>query len=186
MHIPTLPRKGYILRPWDKNDAGSLVIHANNLNISRNLKDGFPNPYTLTDAEKWLDMVGSKQEDIILAIEIQGEAAGGIGLHGMRDVYRYNAEIGYWLSEQYWGRGIISDAIGAMVEYAFKQTRWPRIFATVFERNLPSMKALEKNGFTKEAIHKKTVMKEGKMLDEHHYTILKEQWKHQADPNSEN
>jgi len=176
MHLPTIHREKYLLRPWDPADAGSLVIHANNPKIARNLRDGFPHPYTPRDAEQWLKMVTENKTDMILAIEVKGQAAGGIGLHSMKDVYRYNAELGYWLSEKYWGMGIISDAIGVMVNYAFNHTRWLRVFATIYEYNTPSMRVLEKNGFTREAIHRKTVMKEGKLLDEHLYALLKENW----------
>jgi RimJ/RimL family protein N-acetyltransferase len=122
-------------------------------------------------------MVGDNREDVILAIEINGEASGGIGLHGLKDVYRYNGEIGYWLTERHWGKGIMSEVVGAMVEYAFTRTSWLRLFACIFENNPPSMKVLEKNGFRLEAIHRKAVMKEGKMLDEHLYALLKDQWK---------
>ena len=94
MQLPTIPRDKYLLRPWDPNDARSLVKHANNQNVSRNLRDAFPYPYTLKDARRWLEMAGENKEDIILAIEVNEEAAGGIGLHGLKDVYRYNCEIG--------------------------------------------------------------------------------------------
>lgn len=176
MHLPTFHREKYLLRPWDPDDAESLVVHANNPKIARNLRDGFPYPYTMKDAEQWLKMVRENRLDMILAIEVKGEAAGGIGLHSLKDVYRYNAELGYWLSETFWGMGIISDAIGVVVTYAFTHTRWLRVFASIYEYNAPSMRVLEKNGFTREAIHKKAVMKEGRLLDEHLYTLLKEQW----------
>jgi ribosomal-protein-alanine N-acetyltransferase len=176
MHLPTIAREKYILRPWHPGDAGSLVRHANNPRVAGNLRDAFPNPYTLPDARRWLGMVGDNREDIILAIEVNGEAAGGIGLHGLKDVYRYNCEIGYWLSEAHWGMGIMSDAVGVMVEYAFTQTRWLRLFASIYESNLPSMRVLEKNGFVREAVHRKAVVKGGELLDEHLYALLREQW----------
>jgi len=155
----------------------ALIKHANNPKIATMLRDGFPFPYTLPEARKWLKMVGNNKDDIILAIEVEGEAAGGIGLHGLKDVYRYNGEIGYWLSEHHWGKGIMSYAVGLMVEYAFVQTHWLRLFACIYEHNLSSMRVLEKNGFKLEAIHRKAVMKEGKLLDEHLFAILKENWK---------
>ena len=179
MQLPTIQREQYILRPWHPDDAPALVKHANNPRVAGNLRDGFPYPYTLPDARKWLEMVGGNRDDIILAIETEGEAAGGIGLHGLKDVYRYNGEIGYWLSEQYWGKGIMSDAVGAMVDHAFTKTRWLRLFATIYEHNISSMRVLEKNGFTQEAIHKRTVMKGGKLLDEHLFALLKEHWEGQ-------
>ena len=179
MQLPTIQRENYLIRPWHPDDAMSLVKHANNPRIAANLRDGFPYPYSFPDAQKWLRMVGENMDDIILAIEVEGEAAGGIGLHGLKDVYRYNGEIGYWISEIHWGKGIMSDAVGAMVDHSFVQTQWLRLFACIYENNHSSMKVLENNGFRREAIHKKAVMKEGKLLDEHMYAILKEEWKAQ-------
>lgn len=177
MHLPIIVRKTFTLRPWHPDDAPGLVRHANNPRIAANLRDGFPYPYTLQDAKKWLSMVGENREDVILAVEIAGEACGGIGLHGLKDVYRYNGEIGYWLSEKHWGKGIMTEAVAAMVEHAFTKTPWLRLFACIFENNPNSMKVLEKNGFKPEAIHRKAVMKEGVLMDEHLYALLKDQWR---------
>ncbi len=176
MHLPTIEQGSFRLRPWRSSDAGSLVRHANHPEIARNLRDAFPHPYTPEDAESWLTMVGENRRDLILAIEVEGEASGGIGLHPMQDVYRYNAELGYWLSGSHWGKGIMTGAVGAMVAYAFRNTRWMRIFASIFSHNEASMRVLEKNGFRKEAIHRKSVMKRGVLLDEHYYALLREQW----------
>lgn len=176
MELPVIDKDLYRMRPWSEDDAPSIVKHGNNLNVARNLRDGFPYPYTMADARKWLKMVGENNSDLILAIEIDGEAAGGIGIHAGKDVYRYNGEIGYWLSELHWGKGIMSDAVEALVAHAFSETQWLRLFATIFQHNLPSMRVLEKCGFTLEAIHKKTVMKEGRLLDEYLYALRKEQW----------
>ena len=176
MQEPLIHLKQAILRPWQTDDAGALVRHANNPRIASNLRDGFPYPYTLSDAKKWLAMAGDNAEDVILAIEVEGEAAGGIGLHRLKDVYRYNGEIGYWLSENHWGKGIMSEAVGAMVDYAFSRTELLRLFACIFENNPTSMRVLAKNGFALEAVHRKAVMKEGQLMDEHLYSLLKEQW----------
>lgn len=176
MEIPVIERKLFKLRPWQFDDAQSLVKHANNPKVASNLRDGFPYPYTLPAAREWLAMVGENQSDLILAIKIGGEAAGGIGIHAGKDVYRYNGEIGYWLSEIHWGKGIMSDAVGVLVEYAFEHSLWLRIFANIFENNSSSMRVLEKNGFMPEAIHKKSVIKAGELLDEHLFALRKEQW----------
>jgi RimJ/RimL family protein N-acetyltransferase len=164
------------MRPWRTGDAESLVRHANNHKVARNLRDGFPHPYTLQDAKNWLEMLAGNRDDLILAIEVEGEAAGGIGIHHQKDVYRFNGEIGYWLSEKHWGKGIMTDAVGAMVAHAFTRTRWLRLFATIFDSNQASMRVLEKNGFVLEAIHRKALMKEGVLMDEHLYALLKERW----------
>lgn len=176
MELPVYHKELFTLRPWHAGDAEALVRHANNPRVAVNLRDGFPSPYTFPDAKRWLEMVEGNMDDIILAIEVGGEAAGGIGLHGLKDVYRYNCEIGYWLSEIHWGKGIMSGAVGAMVGHAFKRTRWLRLFASIFENNPSSMRVLEKNGFTREAIHRKAVMKGGRLLDEHLFALLKEDW----------
>jgi RimJ/RimL family protein N-acetyltransferase len=176
MQVPVLTRKGYTLRPWQSGDVASLVKHANNHRVARNLRDAFPYPYTLRDAEQWLENIANNRQDLVLAIEVNGEAAGGIGIHHLKDVYRYNGEIGYWLSEMYWGKGIMTDAVAAVVDFAFNHSRWIRIFANIFENNPASMKVLEKNGFGLEAIHKRTVMKEGVVMDEYLYALLKEHW----------
>ena len=176
MQLPVIELKRFKLRPWHPDDAATLVKHANNPRIASNLRDGFPYPYLLSDAKRWFEMVGENRDDVILAIEVNGEAAGGIGLHSLKDVYRYNCEIGYWLSEAHWGRGIMSEAVGAMVDHAFTQGSWLRLFACIFENNPGSMRVLEKNGFKQEAIHRKAVMKEGLLMDEHLFSLLKDQW----------
>jgi RimJ/RimL family protein N-acetyltransferase len=176
MQLPVIRLENSTLRPWHSDDATALVKHANNARIASNLRDGFPNPYLLPDAKRWLALVGENREDVFLAIEVHGEASGGIGLHGLKDVYRYSCEIGYWLSEAHWGRGIMSEAVAAMVNYAFTKCTWLRLFACIFENNPSSMRVLEKNGFKQEAIHRKAVMKEGKLMDEHLYALLKDQW----------
>ena len=176
MQKAQIPLRQALLRPWKPDDAEALVRHANNPRIASNLRDGFPYPYTLPDAKKWLAMAGDNTRDLILAIEVEGEAAGGIGLHILKDVYRCNGEIGYWLSQKHWGKGIMSEAVAAMVEYAFTSTRLLRVYACIFENNPASMRVLAKNGFIPEAIHRKAVMKEGQLMDEHLYSLLKENW----------
>lgn len=142
-----------------------------------NLRDGFPHPYTMDDAREWIEMALDNKRDVILAIEIDREACGGIGLHLMKDVYRFNAEIGYWLSEKHWGKGITTEAVRLLVDYAFRNTSLIRIFAGVFSSNYSSMRVLEKCGFKREAVFKKSVKKEGAFLDEHIYSVLKDDWK---------
>lgn len=176
MQLPVIELERITLRPWHPDDAITLVKHANNPRIASNLRDGFPYPYTLPDANRWLNTVGENREDVILAIEVNGEASGGIGLHGLKDVYRYSCEIGYWLSETHWGKGMMSVAVAAMVNFAFTKGSWLRLYACIFENNPSSMRVLLKSGFKPEAIHKKAVMKEGKLMDEHLYALLKDQW----------
>lgn len=164
------------LRPWQQDDAENLAKHANNEKIAMNLRDGFPYPYTLHDAEKWIVMIMKNEKDLIFAIEIDGEACGGIGLHGGKDVYRYNAEIGYWLSEVHWGKGIMTEAVKLLVDLGFQKYHWLRIYAGIFSTNPASMKVLKKSGFKHEAFIHKSVKKRGVFLDEHVYSLLREDW----------
>ena len=174
MKLEELKGSSFILRPWLPEDAESLVKHASNQKVSRNLRDGFPYPYTLADARSWIEMIQSNRKDVVYAIEVKGEACGGIGLHAMQDVYRFNAELGFWLSEMHWGKSIMTEAVDILVNHAFQKYQWIRIFAGVFSTNKASMRVFEKNGFTHEAIHRKAVKKEGVFLDEYIYTKLKE------------
>lgn len=174
-----LSGNGFILRPWKESDTENLVRHANNEKIAMNLRDGFPHPYTIQDARSWIKMVTENRKDLVYAFEIDGEACGGIGLHGGQDVYRYNAEIGYWLSEKHWGRGFTTEAVRVVVRHGFEHFSWTRIYAGIFSNNPASMKVLAKCGFRREAVFKKSVKKRGAYLDEHVYSILKEDWKQQ-------
>lgn len=171
-----LKGKHFHLRKWTMEDVDSLVHHANNIRIAENLRDGFPHPYTPRDAEKWIQMVINNSEDVIFAIDVEGEACGGIGLHGGKDVYRFNAEIGYWLSQKHWGKGIMTEAVGLLVDYGFTHHKWIRIHAGVFHTNEASMKVLQKCGFKEEARFSRSVKKGDQFLDEHIYSILKDQW----------
>ena len=176
MEVPTLHCRNFILRPWCQEDAEALVRHANNPRIAGNLRDAFPHPYSLTDARSWLKAVSTDPSSVVLALEIDGEAAGGIGLTPMSDVYRLNGEVGYWLSEKHWGKGIMTEAVAALVEHAFTKTGLMRLFAGVFENNPSSMRVLEKNGFVRESVHKRAVIKEGIRMDEHYFALLREDW----------
>lgn len=155
----------YTLRQWQSGDEESLTKNANNYNIWRNLKDIFPHPYTIEDAHGWVKIAQNSPETF--AIVVDNETVGGIGILLKDDIYRKNAEIGYWLGEAYWGKGIISSAISEIVDYSFKNYNIHRIYAGVFEYNLASMRVLEKAGFHQEAILKQSLFKEGKLYDEH-------------------
>ncbi len=160
------------LRPWHTEDADSLAKYANNKKIADKLRDGFPYPYTLNDAHSWLKFaLGSK--DLLLAIEINSEAVGSIGIIYKNDIYRKTAEIGYWLGEPFWGQGIIGLAISNLTKHIFTNTDIIRIYAGIFENNKASAKALVKAGFRYEATHKNAVIKNGIIMDETIYVLLK-------------
>lgn len=156
-----------ILRDWSADDVPGLVRFANNPRIAATLRDGFPSPYTSGDAERFIaQATASGGRNLVLAIEVDGQACGGIGVHPLEDVYRRTAEIGYWLAEQYWGRGIVTNAVQAIVPVAFDRYDLARIQAGIFENNPASMRVLEKCGFVREAVHKGAVTKNGVTMDE--------------------
>lgn len=164
----------FMLRPWLPGDEDSLVLHANNYNIWLNLRDIFPHPYTFTDARTWVQIAGTIPNQLNLAIEVEGKAVGGIGLILKEDVYKQSAEIGYWLGEPFWNRGIITEAVKIVSDYAFSQYAICRLYAGIFEYNKGSMRVLEKAGYTLEAIHRKAITKNNILLDEYVYVLLRE------------
>lgn len=160
------------LRKWQKGDEQSLAENANNYKIWENLKDVFPHPYTLADAHGWVNFVAA--DPCNFAIEVEGKAVGGIGILFKDDIYRKNAEIGYWLGEKYWGQGIISEAVKQITDYAFGNFDIKRLYAGVFEYNIASMKVLEKAGYQKEAVLRQSLIKEGRFYDEHIFSKIRE------------
>jgi RimJ/RimL family protein N-acetyltransferase len=162
------------LRPWRPGDAGSLVRHANNREVSRNLRDSFPFPYTEADAHAWLSGRVGEAPPLNLAIEVDGEAAGGIGVHTQDDVFRRSAEIGYWLGQAHWDRGIMTEAVVAMSDYAFATLDIVRLFAGVFSSNPASARVLEKAGYQLEGRLRAAVTKDGETLDQLLYALVRE------------
>ena len=162
-----------VLRPWHRDDVAALVRHANNRNIWRNVRDRFPYPYTQEAAEMWVNIANNNPYEPALAIEVNGEAVGGIGLIFGQDIDRRSAEIGYWLGEAYWGRGIITEAVQSLTAYAFEQFDLARIWACVFEWNPGSMRVLEKAGFNCEGTLRKAATKDGQTIDVVMYAIVR-------------
>ena len=159
------------IRPWAPGDLDDLVEAANNIEIAKNMTDQFPFPYTPEKGRQFIAFATSETPYRIMAIEVGGKAAGGIGLHPQTDIYSKNAELGYWLAQPHWGKGIISRAIRQMVDYGFKTWDIDRIFARPFGANTGSQKALEKAGFVLEGRFEKTLFKNGEYLDELIYAI---------------
>jgi ribosomal-protein-alanine N-acetyltransferase len=171
--------EGITLRPWSVNDAVKLAAIADNKNIADNLRDGFPNPYSIDDALKWLNIVLSEEFPYrYFAIAVDNSLIGSIGIVSKSDIYRKNVEIGYFLSEEHWGKGIITKAIKAATSYAFKEFDIVRVYAEPFADNYGSRKALEKAGFTLEATLKNNVIKNGIIKDSCIYAVLKEDFKY--------
>jgi ribosomal-protein-alanine N-acetyltransferase len=169
---------GIVLRPWSVKDAVRLASIADNKKIADNLRDGFPFPYSISDARNWLDII--LPENIpprFFAITVNKELAGSIGIVTKSDIYRINFEIGYFLSEEFWGKGIATKAIKAATSYAFKDFDIVRVYAEPFSDNIGSRRALEKAGFTLEATLRKNVIKNGIIKDSCIYSVLREEFK---------
>jgi [ribosomal protein S5]-alanine N-acetyltransferase len=163
-----------ILRRWRFSDKTSLVRHANNQNVSRHLRDRFPFPYSDADASAFLTAAtNAKTRDCVYAIDVDGEAVGGIGIHPRKDVERLSAEIGYWLGEAFWGRGIATVAVINLTQAALREPYIYRIFATVFASNPASVRVLEKAGFKREGVMSQAVIKDGVLMDAALYAITR-------------
>ena len=163
-----------VLRPWREGDEPSLVRHANNRKVSINLRDHFPYPYTMEDARAWIARCRTAaQPHQNFAIEHAGEAIGGIGLLPMSDVSRFTAEVGYWLGEEYWGRGLATEALRCLTGYAFESLQYERLEAWVFATNPISCKVLEKSGYEHEATLRRSAFKDGRFLDCNLYVRLR-------------
>lgn len=165
------------LRPWRSSDAPSLARHANNLNVAKQLRDRFPHPYTIADARQFIQMVSGARPVTNFAMVADGEAVGGIGFYQGADVERFSAEIGYWLSESYWGRGITVEAIQLLSTYAFDVCNMLRLFALPFADNRQSLRVLEKAGYTREAILRASSVKYGQVRDQALYALVNGSWK---------
>ena len=161
------PLPHFKIRRWQRGDEESLVRYADNYQIWRNVRDSFPHPYTWQHAQDWIALCESEQTPTVFAIEINGEAVGSVGIIPQKDIYCKNAEIGYWLAEPFWGRGIMTEALNEMCEYVFQNFAIRQIYACVFEYNVASMRVLEKAEFKRVAVQKKWLFKEGKFWDNH-------------------
>lgn len=161
------------LRPWQKDDRQSLAVLANNFEIWKNLRDRMPHPYLPAHAAQFIHYCSRLSPPSVLAITAGDQFAGCIGLEPQDDVYRFNAELGYWIGEPFWGKGIATQAVATFLSYVHETfPHLHRIYASVFEYNLPSMRVLEKNGFHLEGIRKKAVFKNGAYWDDHLYVLF--------------
>ena len=154
------------VRSWRKDDLKSLVHHANNAKIAANLRDQFPHPYTRRDGIDYLEYVHTHNPECSFAIEINGEAVGGVGFLLGHDIARLSAEMGYWLSEDFWGQGIATRVITAMSNWALENYNLTRVFAMAFAHNTGSIRVLEKSGFEREGLLRRSAIKNGTVLDQ--------------------
>jgi ribosomal-protein-alanine N-acetyltransferase len=165
--------EGFKLRGWKADDVESIQKHADNPNVYSFLLDRFPHPYTMEEAERWVNMMLLIVPNRNYVIAVEDKAVGVIGLEMRDDVYRKSPLLGYWIGETLWGKGIMTKAIKLLSVYAFAELDVERIQAGVLSNNPRSMRVLEKAGFVKEGILKNNIIKNGVVLDEHIYGIVK-------------
>lgn len=163
-----------IVRSWEWRDRDAIVRHANNKKVSINLRDRFPYPYTAQDARTWLEIVVGQKPETNFAIAVADEAVGGIGFTMQPDVGHRSAEIGYWLGEDFWGRGITTEALIAVTNHAFANYDLCRLFAHVFDWNGASARVLEKAGYIFEGRLRKSVTKDGQTIDQLMYAVIRD------------
>lgn len=161
------------LRSFLPDDAASLAKYANNRNVSRNLRDRFSYPYRIEDAAAFIRLASEQDPETTFAIASDTEAIGGIGLELYDDVHRRSAQVGYWLGEPFWGRGIATLALQAITDYAFAQFDLARVYAYVYEWNPASARLLEKAGYEYEGRLRKSVIKDGQTIDQFLYATVK-------------
>lgn len=164
----------WMIRSYQTEDAESLARSANNRSVWRNLNDYFPHPYTLEDAHGWIALTKQESPEQNFAIGDESQVIGGIGLKLRNDVFRRSAEIGYWLAEPHWGQGIATAALLALTDYAFERFDLVRIDAGVFEWNPASCRVLEKAGYEREARLRRSVFKDGLIIDRLIYARLRD------------
>ncbi|MBU1938070.1 GNAT family N-acetyltransferase [bacterium] len=160
------------VRSYRKSDADSLPFHANNRKVWMNLRDGFPHPYTRDDAEAFIKIALEKRPETHFAIAVNDHAVGGIGFSLHTDVERISAEIGYWLGETFWNRGITTEALQAVTRYAVKEHKLTRVYADPYEWNRASFRVLEKAGYILEGRMRRSVIKDGKIIDQLLYAYI--------------
>lgn len=161
------------LRPLRPADAASLARHGDSRKVWLNLRDLFPHPYTVAAAEAYIARVAGETPVTRFGIVVGGGVAGTVGLKLGDDIERRSAEIGYWLGEAYWGRGIVSAAVAAVTDYAFRELDLLRVFAVPFARNPASARVLERAGYQLEGTMRRSAVKEGVVLDQYLYAALR-------------
>lgn len=162
------------VRSLRRTDAPSIARYGNNRDIWLNLKDRFPYPYELHDAELFIDDVLAHDREMTFAIDVGGEAVGVIGFESHGEIWRHAVEAGYWLGAPFWGRGILTEALRATTDWAFDHWEINRVWAGIFAWNEASARVLEKAGFVFEARLRKGAIKDGVVVDELIYAMIRD------------
>lgn len=155
------------IRPWQETDAKDLALALSNPNILCNLRDGLPYPYTQEDAAQYIAAMreADPNDTFARAITVDGKAVGSIGAFRQSNIHSRTVELGYYLAEPYWGKGIMTDAVCQLCDWIFENTDILRIFAEPFSQNAASRRVLEKAGFQYEGTLRCNAVKDGRVLD---------------------
>jgi RimJ/RimL family protein N-acetyltransferase len=162
------------IRPFRHDDAASITRYANNRKVWRNLRDLMPHPYAESDAHEFIGRALAAPRPTTFAIDVDATAVGGIGLRLREDIERIAAEVGYWLGEPFWGRGILSEAVPAFTHWALAEFQLTRVEAWVFEWNPASARVLEKSGYVLEGTLRRSAIKDGVVIDRWLYAFVVE------------
>lgn len=160
-----LQGEGFLLRPWRESDLDALVRHADDEQVSRGVSDRFPFPYTRQDGENFLSGRIIDLSDPVFAIEIEGEACGGIGAHPGKGERTHSAEFGYWLGRGHWSKGTMTRAVALFAPWAMQELQLYRLYANVLAFNMGSAQVLRRNGFMEEGVQRAAVFKRGVLHD---------------------
>jgi len=169
--------EGGEIRSWRVDDETSLAFQANNRKIWENLRDAAPLPYTIDNAREFIELAHAKSPETYFCIDIAGKAVGSIGYILNDNIHRFTAEIGYWLGEEFWGRGITTAVMRKITTYAIKTHNLHRIYAVPFESNQASCRVLEKAGYQFEGRMIKSGYKDGKLVNQMHYAHVVDTWR---------
>lgn len=165
-----------VVRGWQGTDAESVALQANDRRVWLGLRDAFPHPYGIEDARRFIAMARQKTPQTSFAIEVTGKVAGGIGYTEHSDVERIGAEVGYWLGHEFWGRGFATAALRLLTEHAFRvNPELRRLYAVPYASNPASARVLAKAGYRLEGTLRQSALKDGRVLDQWMYAILRDE-----------
>ena len=163
------------IRRWELTDAGALATALSNKKIQNNLRDGLPYPYTEQDGKKFISTVlaANENDTFAFAVTVNEKVIGSIGAFRQTNIHNKTAELGYYIAEEYWGKGIMTEAVKQLCDYMFSHTDIIRIYAEPFAYNIGSCRVLEKAGFQHEGTLRSNALKNGRVLDMKMYSKLK-------------
>lgn len=166
------------IRKWELSDAKDLAAALSNKKVQDNLRDGLPYPYTEQDGKEFISAMLSadKNETFAFAIMVDDKVVGSIGIFRQGNIHSQTAELGYYIAEEYWSKGIMTEAVKQICEYVFANSDIIRIYAEPFAYNIASCRVLEKVGFQYEGTLRSNAVKNGKVIDMKMYSLIKEEY----------